>query len=626
MMNAAEHPRTETIVAAIAVCLTLLLILFGTPHHPYRVGVVLIAWAWCAWRLLHLQQTYRVWRAWHQLADVAVAQADYTSDEGLIIGSGFPWTARHAAAIHAFIDREWVLPLATTHLRGEGEVKGTPAFHAVGQSHASWITIPWSDLSGHVCIEGATQSGKTYLLASLVEQLIVHPSPSTQGAKVVIDPKGEQYLVDTVRQAAERAGRDFVLVRPYDHVNSDTYDPLSSCVEPFEVRARVDALFPKTEEQFFTFGPQAALSRTATMLRALGRPYDLKELHRYTVDYDERRHLLCRYLEARGVNWSGVQRTRLPTMEMIKEKYEQSGIVDEVASFTIRELSQSPEHYQQTMSNFEIAMSGVVDSSFSYRFSPEYALTWREIDERQLIVVVQTDALITQDVGKSIGKLVLQDFMGYLGHRFFAGRYDVAPITLIVDEISAIVYPGFTEAINKAGGAKGYFILGWQSDADLDSEIGVYMAKRLRANIKTRITMQISDDDTAAQLSRYSGEQEVAAVRSSSMSRRYGGRGATATANVVAAEKPVRLIEPEWLTQLPRGEGFARIAGQRYKFLVERFVNSHKVISVSCSSETGAVARTRRYGASPRTCNGLTKRSTSAPHGKESGCRNTPST
>jgi hypothetical protein len=45
--------------------------------------------------------------------------------------------------------------------------------------------------------------------------------------------------------------------------------------------------------------------------------------------------------------------------------------------------------------------------------------------------------------------------------------------------------------------------------------------------------------------------------------------------------------------------------------LVERFVNSHKVISVSCSSETGAVARTHRYGASPRTCNGLTKRSTS---------------
>jgi hypothetical protein len=45
--------------------------------------------------------------------------------------------------------------------------------------------------------------------------------------------------------------------------------------------------------------------------------------------------------------------------------------------------------------------------------------------------------------------------------------------------------------------------------------------------------------------------------------------------------------------------------------LVERFVNSHKVILVSCSSETGAVARTRRYGASPGTYNGLTKRSTS---------------
>jgi transposase len=50
--------------------------------------------------------------------------------------------------------------------------------------------------------------------------------------------------------------------------------------------------------------------------------------------------------------------------------------------------------------------------------------------------------------------------------------------------------------------------------------------------------------------------------------------------------------------------------------LVQRFVNSHKVISDSCSSETGAVARTRRYGAGPRTYNGLTKRSTSSPFRK----------
>jgi ribosomal peptide maturation radical SAM protein 1 len=58
--------------------------------------------------------------------------------------------------------------------------------------------------------------------------------------------------------------------------------------------------------------------------------------------------------------------------------------------------------------------------------------------------------------------------------------------------------------------------------------------------------------------------------------------------------------------------------GDRLMSLVERFVNSHKVISVSCSSETGAVARTHRYGASPRTCNGLTKRSTSARRGAAS--------
>jgi TraM recognition site of TraD and TraG len=398
--------------------------------------------------------------------------------------------------------------------------------------------------------------------------LIAHVSMIHSGPVVVMDPKGDADMVKGVRAAARAAGRPFALIRPYDHRHSASYDPLSSCLEPFEVRARVDALFPDTKEEFFKFGPQAALNRTAAMFQKLGRPYDIQELHRYTMDYDERRFLLCQYLEAIGVNWSGVQRDRLPTMEILKKKYDQSEIRDEVASFTLRELSQSPENYQKTMANFDIAMSGIVDSSFTYRFTDEDALTWQAIDARNMAVVIQTDSLITQAVGKSIGKLVLQDFMGYLGHRFFAANPDDKPITLIVDEISEIVYPGFTDAINKAGGARGHFILGWQSDADLDAELGVHTAKRLRANIKTRLTMQISDDETAWRLSRFSGQQDISTVRSSSMSRRYGGRGSTATAHVVAADKPVRLLEPEWLTQLPRGEGFARIAGQRYKFLV----------------------------------------------------------
>jgi hypothetical protein len=41
-----------------------------------------------------------------------------------------------------------------------------------------------------------------------------------------------------------------------------------------------------------------------------------------------------------------------------------------------------------------------------------------------------------------------------------------------------------------------------------------------------------------------------------------------AMASVTEGEEDVRLIEANWLTSLPRGEGFARIGGSRYKFLV----------------------------------------------------------
>ena len=125
---------------------------------------------------------------------------------------------------------------------------------------------------------------------------------------------------------------------------------MSSCLEPFEVRARLDALFPETQDEFFKFTPLAALNRTAAMFRKLGRSYDLRELHRATMDIEERRFLLCQYLEGLGLDWSGLQRHRLPTTEMIKAKLDQAGIVDEVASLTWREIAQPAERYQQTMS------------------------------------------------------------------------------------------------------------------------------------------------------------------------------------------------------------------------------------------------------------------------------------
>ena len=104
-MQAADHPRTETIVCVIAVCLTVGFILFGTRELPNRSVFAVLAWGWCAARLLHVRRTYRIWHDWHTLIDLRVDPTEYDPARGIAIGYGFVWTAHHAAALSAYRDR-----------------------------------------------------------------------------------------------------------------------------------------------------------------------------------------------------------------------------------------------------------------------------------------------------------------------------------------------------------------------------------------------------------------------------------------------------------------------------------------------------------------------------------------
>jgi hypothetical protein len=115
------------------------------------------------------------------------------------------------------------------------------------------------------------------------------------------------------------------------------------------------------------------------------------------------------------------------------------------------------------------------------------------------------------------------------------------------------------------------------------------------------------DEDTKTELLRKDAERTLA------MADRIAQADIRIQDRECECHEENRMLYVEALAYLQRKremEELISIETGLHPILVERFVNSHKVISVSCSSETGAVARTHRYGASPRTCNGLTKRST----------------
>ena len=109
-------------------------------------------------------------------------------------------------------------------------------------------------------------------------------------------------------------------------------------------------------------------------------------------------------------------------------------------------------------------------------------------------------SLLLGEVANRIGRVILQDLVGYLGRRYAYDVVDTAPpLTVLIDEFGDVAYPLFTTALNKGGGANARFILAQQSLADAEAAMGPAQARRVLDNLNTKIWCRLADDRTAAE-------------------------------------------------------------------------------------------------------------------------------
>jgi hypothetical protein len=307
------------------------------------------------------------------------------------------------------------------------------------------------------------------------------------------------------------------------------------------------------------------------MHQALGMlPYHLLDICHTTLDQVRLRYLLARYLYHLGGPFNRVNELSPPTVARLREAYEALHTRNSIVQQTLTDIETSKARWDEINGNLATALSGIIDGPFATLFDGDDALTWEQIDRERMIVVLQTHSLSTREMGRKIGKLFLQDFQGYIGHRYASGELaGRAPIHLIIDEMGEMIYDDFTGAINKIGEASARLFMGWQTEADLDSEIGIQRAKVVRANVKTRLFLRIDDAETAQHISRYCGTCNIPQRQSESMSHTYASnQSASSQARINVVEQEVPLIQPSWLASLPQGECFARIQGQLYKLAI----------------------------------------------------------
>lgn len=550
---------------------------FGIAWTGYRA--VLFVLAWLRWRSWRRPASWRVrpqdlgiesarrrlppWLARELQSRLPVRWAERLyGDKGILIGRGFRWGPEHTQKLEDHLQSGQALPVGRD-VRG-----GHPALHAVGRKRERPLVLPWSELVGHVLIGGTTRSGKTRLLELIVSEAIRGP-----GTVIVIDPKGDAELLMRTAAECHRMGRELAFFSPAHAEQSASFNPFSMCETTTELAARVQALMPggggmAKGDPFFTEYPLAVVERLGAAQDAVGDGWTIEGLHAVTTMVPPFDDLVARYL----YQVLGGRNKHVPPLAELLEEYaaKRGERQDPLADALIDDKEKPRDHFVQVTANLVPAFRGVTGGKMARLLSSREAeLTWQGVVEKRKVVYFAMSSLLYGEVANRIGRVILQDLIGFLGRRY--ARDDPAkmtPLTILIDEFSNVAYPGFIDALNKGGGARANIMLAMQSLADPEGAMGKDGTQRVLDNLNTRVWFRLTDDATARMAVEGLGMTSVSREEISH-SLSFGGGSETSGGSRGALQYVDRsLVRPEWVTGLPRGEAFVRTRGENWKLRV----------------------------------------------------------
>ena len=563
--------------------------------HDFPLDPRLRPFAECiavVWIGLRLGMFLRVWKSWRQwrhsprwsfhAADLpfesvdrwlprALAKALYRClpgrvsgwlypDKGIFLGRAFQWSNEHTQELEDYLHKtSKPLPM------GSDARLGYPALHAVGMKKERPLVLPWGDLNGHMLFGGTTRSGKTRGLEVVLAEAIRGP-----GTVIVIDPKGDTELFIRAASQARTLGRGFAFFSPAFPEESATFNPFSTCDTPTELATRVQALMPgggaMGKDPFFTEYPLAIIERLGEAQKAVGERWTIEGLHAVTTLVQPLEDLIARYL-----NEVVFEREEpSPPLEVLITEYRESGKRDSLADALMDDHDKPREYFQKVTANLTPAFRGVTGRRMRRLLSSaDPDLSWDGIVKNRTVVYFSMNSLMFGEVANRIGRVILQDLIGFLGRRY---AYDdpaaMSPITILVDEFSNIAYPGFIDALNKGGGARAQFVLAMQSLADPESTMRRDGTQRVLDNLNAKVWFRLADDATAKLATEGLGYTSVRR-EDITYSLNFGGDSSTSAASRGAIrEAEVMMFRSEWLTAMPTGEALVRRRGENLKLRV----------------------------------------------------------
>ena len=339
----------------------------------------------------------------------------------------------------------------------------------------------------HGVIVGGTGAGKSTFLENIITQDLTRRFGERKMPMIIFDGKGEREFLDHLLPHIAAAGRlqDLRILDPTHPMESCRYNPFYSLDDAYQ--EHVNFIFRSfgLREDFFKGHQEAYLSDLVRVLQYTGRLFNVYDVLVMALDEDVLQDQI-KAAKARIATLNGLSMQKRLNFEMSVKMLQRSlqdrervekiqGLLNELLSFLEDELSVVTGSYQDL-------------------------LTLDDVLENDLILFVSLNSNRNQRAVEALGKILLQNIQLMVGKRYSqtssSRSKDEPMLSVILDEFAPFAYPGFTQVLQTARGAKVSFLFSFQSLPQLQ-RVSQSFSDEVSSAPGTKMIMNVSEENTA---------------------------------------------------------------------------------------------------------------------------------
>jgi len=347
----------------------------------------------------------------------------------------------------------------------------------------------WPDMvrMKHGVIVGGTGAGKSTFLENIIAQDMTRCFGARRMPMIIFDGKGEREFLDRLLPHIEAAGRlqDLRVIDPTHPSESARYNPFYALDDAYQ--EHVNFIFRSfgLREDFFKGHQEAYLSDLVRILQYTGKLFNVYDVLVMALDEKVLEEQIG-IAKARLAAAPGISMQKRLNFEMSVKMLQRSladrervekiqGLLNELLSFLEDELSIVTGSYQDL-------------------------LTLDDVLEKDLILFVSLNANRNQRAVEALGKILLQNIQLMVGKRYAqpasSRDADEPMLSVILDEFAPFAYPGFTQVLQTARGARVSFLFSFQSLPQLQ-RVSQAFADEVSSAPGTKMIMNVSEENTA---------------------------------------------------------------------------------------------------------------------------------